>query len=172
MGMCPAGHPGALACTAPHLHPPAERLDGFAALFQAYLQLPTDFGRIALSPRAFDESPSGAATAGLGAAPLTAPLPSSVFRRGKAERPQERLGVVNTGEVPELGHGRYGPGTLDTPQGLERLDHWGQAPRLRLGVEFLRKALEACRMLADRPDIFLEAELLGGSGANARSQPA
>ena len=112
------------------------------------------------------------AIAGLGDAPLTAPRPRRVFRRGEAEITHELLGVVKTGEVPEFGHDRYCHRQLDTPQGLERLDHWGQAPRFRLGVEFLLKALEAFSMLGHRTDIFLEDDLLGGSGANDLRQPA
>jgi hypothetical protein len=142
-GMFPAGHQWSRACTEPHLRHPAEILDGFGGLFQVSLSLPTDVGRVAPGPRAFDESPSSMAIAGLGEAPLTAPLPRQVFCRGEAERAHALRGVVKTGEVPEFGHGRDGHRQLHTPQGLERLDHWGQAPHVRLGVEFLLEALEA-----------------------------
>ncbi|HEX9870605.1 MAG TPA: hypothetical protein VGC99_18825, partial [Candidatus Tectomicrobia bacterium] len=43
---------------------------------------------------------------------------------------------------------------------------------VRLGMECLLQALEACRRLGHRPDICLEDGLLGGRGANALRQPA
>jgi hypothetical protein len=126
--MFPARDHLAIALIQPHLRPPADVLEGFGQLFQTQLEMTADFGRVAIGPPALDECSSGMAIARLGDAPLTAPLPRRVFRRGEAEIAHELLGVVEPGQVPEFGHGRDGYRELNTPQGLERLDYGRHAP--------------------------------------------
>jgi hypothetical protein len=60
---------------------------------------------------------------------------------------------------------------LDAPQGLERIDHWGEPPRLHLGFKFLREPLEAFGVCANGAHICLADDLLRWGGTDHRTAP-
>ena len=141
----PRAHQLSVAFAQAHLGLPTDVLDGLGTLLQAQLEMPTDFGGVAIGPGAFDQGTAGMGVARLGDAALTAPLSTGVFRGGQAQVVHQLSGVVEAGEVAEFGHDGDGDGELHAPQGLERLDDRGKPPGLHLLVEFLFQTLRGVR---------------------------
>jgi hypothetical protein len=80
VGVFPAGAQVPIAFAQADLRVPTPVLDGLGHLCQAQLEMPTDFGRVALGPGACDQGSPGMSIPGLGHASLTAPLARRVFR--------------------------------------------------------------------------------------------
>src|SRR5215470_9688040 len=78
LGMFALGHQLAIPFTEPDLGLPAEGLQRCGELCQTPLQGPTDFGRIPVCPRTFDEGPTRRCIAGLGQAPLLTTWPTGI----------------------------------------------------------------------------------------------
>jgi hypothetical protein len=78
--MFPAGDQLPIAFAQSYLRLPTEILERLGHLLQAELEMPTDFGRGARGPGAFDQGSAGMGVPGLGEATLTAPLARGVFR--------------------------------------------------------------------------------------------
>jgi hypothetical protein len=75
-------------------------------------------------------------------------------------------------EVTQGGHGCNGDGALHTAQGLQRFDHWGEAPGFALLVACVFETLQPCRLCVDRAAIFVEHDVLGrGRTAHCREPP-
>jgi hypothetical protein len=79
------GHQPAVAFAKSHLCFPANILNRLGHFFQSQLQVAANLGRIAVGPRAFNESPAGMGVPGLGDRPLATPLPM-VCSRGMSPR--------------------------------------------------------------------------------------
>ena len=103
---------------------PADGLDRCRELFQAQLQVPTDFGWIPVGPGAFDQGTTGVGMPGLGNAPLRTPRPTGIFRGCEPQIMHELSGVLEACQVAQLRHGRHGHSELDPAQGLASFDHW------------------------------------------------
>jgi hypothetical protein len=82
VGIFPSGASLSVALAQAYLRLPTAILDRLGYLLQASLQMPTDFGRVAIGPSAFDQGTAGMAVARLGEASLLAPLSRRVFRGG------------------------------------------------------------------------------------------
>src|SRR5205807_8709651 len=82
VGVFPAGAQLPIAFAQSNLGLPTHVLDGLRHLLQAQLEMPTDFGRVAIGPGAFDQGPAGMGVPRLGNAALAAPLASGVLRGG------------------------------------------------------------------------------------------
>ena len=152
--------PGLVAPTEPDLGLPSDVLDDFGLIFQAQWQMPTDFGRIPVSPGAFDQRPSRMGVPRFGNRPLPAMVASRVLRGNQPQEFHQFSWVLTTRQVADFGHHGDGHGELHTPQGLEGLDHGMQAPPLHLGLQFLFEPLEAVGRLRNRTDVFLKDDLL------------
>ena len=152
--------PGLVAPTEPDLGLPSDVLDDFGLVFQAQLQVPTDFGRIPVGPGAFDQSPSRMGVTRFGHRTLPAMVASRVLRGNQPQEFHQFSWVLTTRQVTDFGHHGDGHGELHTPQGLEGLDHGMQAPRWHLCVQFRVEPLEAFGMLSTRTDVFLKDDLL------------
>ena len=64
VGIFAMGHQASKALAQPHLCLPADVLDGLGLAFESQVQLSTDFGRIAIRPRAFDKHATDMAITG------------------------------------------------------------------------------------------------------------
>ena len=136
------------------------------------LQGATDLSRIALGPGAFEEGATGMGIARFGASPLAASLPTRICGGDQAHEAHELSGGIEAGEVPKCSHRRDCPQKLHATPGLERVDHGVEAPCVDLVVKCLGKTLEACGVLVDRSDIFLNDDVLGRGGADHLAKPA
>ena len=74
-------------------------------------------------------------------------------------------------EVTEFGDEGDGDDELHPAQGLDGLDHGGQAPVAGVVLEFGLQALQPVLLFSDGADILLEDDLLGG-GVARPLQPA
>ena len=79
MGMFACGHQLARPCAEPDVRLPTARLDRCGELFQAQLQVPTDFRWLPVGPGAFDESTTRLRIARLGNAALLTTRPTRIF---------------------------------------------------------------------------------------------
>ena len=79
IGIFAFGHGLAIAFAEADLGLPADGLDRCRELFQAQLQVPTDFRWIPVRPGAFDESPTRMSIARLGNAALLTTRPTQIF---------------------------------------------------------------------------------------------
>ncbi len=155
-GVCPAGAQRPIAGAQADLSLLTELLDGRGHRLQAPLEMPTDVGRVARGPGAFDQCPAGMGVPRLGDAALTAPVSGGVFRGRQAEITPQRSGGLDTGEVPQVGHGRHGDRTRDATEGLEGVDHWPEPPGVHMRVECVFQALQAFGVFGHGADVCLE----------------
>ena len=81
-------------------------------------------------------------------------------------------GVLEAGQVAEFRDGNHSHRNLHATEGLPRVYDGAEPPGGALLVAFLGQALEPVRVFGDRPDVFLEDDLLGGSGTDDLAQPA
>jgi hypothetical protein len=109
---------------------------------------------------------------GLRDASLASALATRIFRRRQAQRIHALSGGLEAGEVAEFRDGRDRHRKLHTTEGLQRVHDRTEPPGGDLLVEFLVQALESVSMFGDRPDVFLEDDLLGGGGTDDLAQPA
>ena len=161
-----------LAFTQADLCLPTRVLDRLGELFQAELQVPTQFRRVAIGPGPFDQSPTGMGMASLRDASLASALAPRIFRRRQAQRLHEWSGVLEAGEIAEFRDGGERPGKLHATEGLERVHHRAEPPGGDLLVEFLVKTLEPVGVLGDRPDICLEDDGRCWGGTDPLAEPA
>jgi hypothetical protein len=80
--------------------------------------------------------------------------------------------VIEAGQVAEFSDGSDSHRQLHATEGLQRVHDRAEPPTGDLLVAFLFQALEPVSVFDDRPDIFLEDELLGGGGTDDLAQPA
>ena len=97
IGMFPSGAQLPIAFAQPHLGLPTDILDRLGQLLQAQLEMPADFGRVAIGPGAFDQGTAGMGIARLGDAALATPLATGVFRGREAQIIHELSGVIEDG---------------------------------------------------------------------------
>ena len=81
-------------------------------------------------------------------------------------------GVIEAGQVAEFSNGSDSHRKLHATEGLQRVHDRAEPPGGDLLVEFLFQTLEPVSLFGDRPDIFLEDDLLGGGGTDDLAQPA
>src|SRR4030095_444785 len=86
---------------------PTDGLDRGGELFQAPLEVPTDFGWIPVAPGSFDQGTTGVGIPGLGHAPLLTPRPTGIFRGCESQIIHELSGVREACQVAQLRHGRH-----------------------------------------------------------------
>ena len=79
LGLFACGHELAIPCAEPDLCLPAAGLNRCGELLQAQLEVPTDFGRIPVGPRTFDEGTTRMRIARLGNAALLTTWPTGIF---------------------------------------------------------------------------------------------
>jgi len=159
-------------CAQADLCLPTRVLDRLGELFQAELQVPTHVGRVAIRPGAFDQSPTGMGIPRLGDASLASALATAIFRRRQAQILHELSGILEAGQVAEFSDGGDSHRQRHATEGLERIYHRAEPPGDDLLLEFLRKTLEPFGVFSDRPDIFLEDDVLGGGGTDDLAEPA
>jgi hypothetical protein len=135
MGIFACGHELAIPFAEADLGLPAAGLDRWRELFQAPLQVPTDFGWISVCPRSFDSGTPGMRIAGFGHAALLTPRPPGRCRGCEPEIMHQLSRVLEACQVAQLRPGRHGPRALDPVQGLEGCDHGSEAPGFDLLVE-------------------------------------
>jgi hypothetical protein len=172
IGVFPPGAQSSIPFAEPYLCLPANILYGFGELFQAQLQVATDFRGIAVRPGPFDECMSSMGVPCLGERALPPPLTAGIFRGRQAQVTHELSGVVKAGQIPEFRDDGDSYGTLPPPQGLQGLDHRLKPPGLHLFVARLVETLQTCGVLVHRPDLFLEDDLLGRGCTDDVSEPA
>jgi hypothetical protein len=112
VGVFPAGEQFAVPFTEPHLGLPAEVLDGFGLLCQSEWEMPADFSRIAIGPRAFHQGATRMGVASFGDRTLSASLARGVFRGSQTHEFHQFSRVIEAGEVAEFGHHSDGHGEL------------------------------------------------------------
>ena len=103
-----------VAPTEPDLSLPTDVLDDCGLFFQAQLQMPTDFGRIPVSPGAFNQRPSGMGVLRFGNRPLPTMVPSRVLRGNQSQEFHEFSWVLKTRQVTDFGHPGDGHSELHT----------------------------------------------------------
>jgi len=151
---------------------PTRVLDRLGEFFQAEWQVPTHVGRIALGPSTVDEGPTGMGMPGLREASLASALATGIFRRRQAQIIHEWSGVIEAGQVAELGDGGDRHRTLHPTEGLERIHHRAEPPGFDLLVECLGQPLEPFTVFGDRPDICWEDDVLCWGGTDHLAEPA
>ena len=150
---------------------PPEVLAAFREVFPAELPMAAHGGRIAIRPGAFDQGPAGRRVAGVRDAALAPPFPTGVCRRRQAQVTHELAGGSNTGQVAPFGDDGDGHGDLDTPQGLEGLDHRGQTPSVHRLVACLVQTLEAFGVFGTGPHVCLADDWLGWGRTDHGREP-
>jgi len=151
---------------------PTHVLDRLGELCEAELQVPTDLGRGALGPGPFHQSTTGMGIPSLRDASLASALATGIFRRRQAEIMHALSGVLEAGQVPECSDGRDSHRQLHATEGLQRANDRAEPPGGDRLVACLVQALESVSVCGDCSDIFVEDDLLGGSGTNDLAQPA
>ncbi len=121
-----------------------------------------DLGRMTISPGPLDEYSAGDRVAGFGDGPLAAAFAPGVLTGRKSQIAHELSGVLEPGQVAEVGDEGDGHGELDATHRLEGLDDGSETPALDLLSKFSLKALESFIMFSHGSDILLEDDLLGG----------
>lgn len=124
------GHQAAVAFAEADLGFPANLLDGFGHFFHPQLQAATDFGRVAIGPRALHEDAAGMSVTGLGEAPLPASFPTGGFTGHQSPVAHQVAGRLEAREIAQFGDQGDGRGELNPAQCLERFHHWQPAPGL------------------------------------------
>ena len=79
LGVFALGHQALVAFAQPNLRLPTEVLHTFGLVFEAQLELPADFRRIAVRPGTFDQDASRMGVASLRHPALLAPLARRIF---------------------------------------------------------------------------------------------
>jgi hypothetical protein len=92
LGMFPARHQASVAFAKSDLDFPADVLDGFGWLYPSKLEMPADFGGIAVRPGAFHDRAMRMRSAGCGDRTLPASLPCGIFRGISPKNFMSRLG--------------------------------------------------------------------------------
>jgi hypothetical protein len=87
-----------------------------------------------------------------------------VLARVEAEEGEELAGIVESGDIAELGCEGDGNGELDAAESLEGFDEMGVFPGGGSIAEFGLDTLEALGAFGDSADVLLEDDLLRGSG--------
>jgi hypothetical protein len=128
-------------------------------------------GGRAVGPGAFDQSLAGMGVTGLGNRPVPASLGTGVFRGDQAQAWHACSWGIKACQVAKVGHHGHGHGTWDAAQGLERLNHRGQAPRFALGLACLFETLESFGLLRNGTDICLQDAVLRRCGADDCRKP-
>ena len=172
MGIFAFGHQVAIPFTEPDLGLPADGLDRCGALFQAELEMTTDFGRIAVCPGTFDQGTPGMGIPGLGDAPLLTPPPTGICRGREPKIIHELSGVLEARQVAEFGHRRHRHRALDTAQGLEGLDDRREAPGVHLLMEFEFETAQTFSLCSDGLDVCLKDHVLRRGGTDHLTEPA
>jgi hypothetical protein len=172
VGVFPSGHESSIAFTQPDLGLPADVLDDFGLLFQSLLEMPPDLGRRAVAPGALDQDASGVRVARFGNGTLPALLSGRIFRGNQAQAFPQLSWVLKAGQVADFCHHGNGHSALDTTESLECLDHRMQTPRFHVLVEFLVETLEACGVLGDGTDVFLQDDVLRRCRADHVREPS
>jgi hypothetical protein len=121
-GMFPARHQASVAFAKSYLDFPADVLDGFGLLYQSKLEMPADFGGIAVRPGAFHERATRMRVAGCGDRTLPASLPSGIFRGDQLQEFYESSRMIEARQAAEFRDRGDVPSQLDITQGLEGLD--------------------------------------------------
>src|SRR5205809_1045308 len=155
-----------------YLRLPADGLDLGRQLLQPELQMPADLRRIPIGPRAFDQRAPGVGVPGLGDTPLPPPLPRRVLRGLEAEVAHQLPRGVEPREVSQFGDQDDRARELDTPQRLDRLDHWVQAPAFHLLVQLALQELQSLVLFGDGAHVLLEDDLLRPGRTHHLGQPA
>jgi hypothetical protein len=109
---------------------------------------------------------------GLRDASLASALTTGRFRRRQAQIIPELSGGIEAGQVAAFSDGRDRHRKLHATEGVQRVNDRGAPPGGDLLVEFLVEALEPVSVFGDRPDLFLEDDLLSGGGTDDLAQPA
>jgi hypothetical protein len=161
-----SGHQSSIACAQPYLRFPTDVLDDFGGLCEPQLQGPTDFGWVPGGPGPRDDGATGMGVPGCGHGPLSASLPRGIFRGNQPQAFHACSRLIKAGEGTEFRYQSDGYGALDTAQGLECVDHRGEAPGGALRLECLLQPLETCRVLIDGPHVFLEDDVLRRGGTD------
>jgi hypothetical protein len=120
----------------------------------------THGGGIPAGPGAFDQDAAGRRVTGCGDRAPPASLATGVCVGDQAPRCHQWSGSLAAGHGAQCGDEGHGDRALHPPHGLERRDHWRQAPgfgRLRQG---LRQALEAGSRLMDGADVCRDHDVL------------
>jgi hypothetical protein len=123
VGMFPACYQASVAFAQPHLRLPTDFLDGFGLCFQPELEMPTDFGGIAIGPGPFDQGSAGMGVTRFGDRTLPASLGTGILRGDQPQEFHELSGIIEACQVAEFRHRGDRDGELDPTQGLEGLDH-------------------------------------------------
>ena len=144
----------------PALGLPADVLENLGLAFEAQLQRLADRGGRAIGPGACHERPSGMGVPGFGNRPRLAPRPCGVLRRDHAQELHQRSWGSETAELANCCPQSDGDGALHTAQGLQGLDHRGQAPRLHGLLPCLCETLEACGVCGHGTDLGLQDEVV------------
>jgi len=147
-----------------HLSFPSDILDRFGEMFLAFLDEERDSSRETVGPGGFDESSSCVGVAGLGDASEAAVVAAGVLARVEAEEGEELAGIVEAGDIAEFGGEGDGDGELDAAESLKGFDEVGVFPGSGSIAEFGFDTLEALGAFGDSADVFLEDDLLSGSG--------
>ncbi len=171
-GVFPPGAQASIPCAEPYLCLPANIGHGFGEFLQAQWQGATDVRGRAVRPGPFAECLASLGVSWLGDRARPAPLTAGVVRRRQAQVTHELSGVVQAGQLPAFRDDGDGDGQLHAPQGVQGLDHRGQAPGMPLFVELLCETLQTFGVRVPRPDLFLEDALLGRGGTDDRGEPA
>ena len=137
----------------------ADGLDHGGELCQPQGQGPTDLGRIAGRPGAFDEGTTRMRMPGLGKTALLTPRPTGLCRGRESEIMHERSGVLETPQVSSLHHGGHCDSTLATAQSLKSFDYGSETPGFALRVECECKTSPTFRLCGDGLDVCLIDDL-------------
>jgi hypothetical protein len=121
---------------------------------------------------AFDQGAARRGRPRLGEASLAAARAPGIFRRRQAPILPELSGMIEAGQVAECRDGGDRPRQLHATEALERLDHRAEPPGDDRRLECLRKPLEPCGVVGDRPDRVLADAWLGGGGTDDCAEPA
>ena len=172
VGVLPSGSQAAVAGAPSDVGLPADVLERLGWVCQSPWEMPTDFRGRARGPGARNERATGMGSPGWGDRPLLAPLPTGGGRRGQAPRAHALSGMRQAGEVTQGGDGRDGDGARHTAQGLQRCDHWGEAPGGDRLLACVFETLQPFRRCVDRADLCLEhAVLCRGRPDDCREPP-
>ena len=149
-----------------HLGLPCDVLNDLRESFETFANGFGDLGGMTVSPGPLDEDAAGVGVAGLGDGAETAGRAAGVFGRNEADKGGELPWVVEACDVAEFGDGGDGDGVLDASESLKSGDERRQPPGGGVLAQLGLESLEARCDLGDGVKIFLENDLLSGSGAD------
>lgn len=147
-----------------HLSFPGDVLDRCGEVLLSLLDQERDTSRETVGPGGFDESSACVGVAGLGDASKAPMIAAGVLARVEAEEGEELAGIVEARDIAEFGGQGDGDGELDATESLEGFDEMSVFPGGGSIAEFGFDTLEALGAFGDSADIFLEDDLLSGSG--------